>query len=481
MENLKNRNTIVFYLNGQRIEVTGADTLKPFAHYLRYFLDKPGTKIVCSEGDCGACTIMVANFRSGSLQKFQAINSCIAPVFSLDLSHVVTVEGLADEQGLSVVQKAFVANNGAQCGYCTPGFVCAMTALAEDCIIENKPITAKKARNYLTGNLCRCTGYEPILKAATSIDLKEVKSLTRYVSKESLADFVSLSNSVEISGSNFKINMPTTLAEAAEIKSADTRIIAGATDLGVLINKDKFSLVKVLNLVHISELQKVQFVDGKCKVGARVTLTQLEESLKMHSPEFAEILKIFASPQIKNNATLVGNVVNASPIADTIPALMILNTVIVTLSKMGSRRIAITDFYKGYKQLDLLPEEIVTHVEFQIPRADQIFKLFKASPRKDLDISVVTFAGLFSLDQKMITDTRIAFGGVGPVVIRMHELEKKFIGRQFTQELFTTLSHFVEKEISPLSDLRGSREYRLKLGENLVKKCYTEISTEYGL
>lgn len=481
MENLKNRNAVVFYLNGQRTEVKGADTLKPFAYYLRYSLDKPGTKTVCSEGDCGACTVMVANFRSGSLQKFQAINSCIAPVFSLDLCHVVTVEGLANDKGLSVVQKAFVSNNGAQCGYCTPGFVCAMTALTEDCVLENKPITAKKARNYLTGNLCRCTGYEPILKAATSIDLTQVKSLSRYVSAASLSEFSSLSSSVEIAGANFKLNLPTTLTEAAALKSADTRVVAGATDLGVLVNKDKMTFVNVLNLAHVSELQKVEINGNKCVIGARVTLSQLEEKLKTHCTEFAEILKIFASPQIKNNATLVGNVVNASPIADTIPALMVLNTVIFTLSKTGSRRIAITDFYKGYKQLDLLPEELVTHIEFEIPAADQIFKLFKASPRKDLDISVVTFAGVFTMNKKIIAGARIAFGGVGPIVIRMRDLESKFIGQEFSKDLFTTLSKQVEKEISPLSDLRGSREFRLKLSENLVKKCHAEISAEYGL
>lgn len=420
---------------------------------------------------------MVAAFRDSKLGRFQAINSCIAPIFSLDLCHVVTVEGLADSNGLSAVQKAFVENGGAQCGYCTPGFVCAMTALTEDCLIENKPITEKKARNYLTGNLCRCTGYEPILKAATSIDLKNVTSLGRYVTKESLSEFSSLSKSVYIKDSNFELSLPHLLSDAAKLKTPETRLVAGATDLGVLVNKDKLTFTKVLSLLHVDELQKVEFTGNICKVGARVTLTALEQSLKEKCPEFAEILKIFASPQIKNNATLVGNVVNASPIADTIPALMVLNSFVITTQ----RRIALVDFYKGYKQLDLLPTEIVSHIEFEIPAADEIFKLYKASPRKDLDISVVTFAGIFKLNKKIISSARIAFGGVGPVVIRMKQLESEFTGKEFSEELFSSLSTKVEKEITPLSDLRGSREFRLKLGQNLIKKCYQEISAEHGL
>ncbi|MFZ3231543.1 MAG: FAD binding domain-containing protein [Pseudobdellovibrio sp.] len=485
MEKTLQRSSIVFYLNGRRIEVTGQDTLKPFAYYLRYVLDMPGTKIVCSEGDCGACTLLIAPYRKNELQKFMAINSCITPVFSLDLSYVVTVEGLAESEELSTVQKCFIENNGAQCGYCTPGFVCAMTALTEDCLLEKKQITEKKARNYLTGNLCRCTGYAPIIKAAIAIDLTAVKGLNRYVSPESLVEFKSLASSVHIRNtiaeSNFELCLPKTLVDAVKLKTTDMRLVAGATDLGVLINKNKLNFLKVMSLIHVDELNSIENKNGRIKIGARVTLAELEETLKKNSEEFSEIFKIFASPQIKNTATLIGNIVNASPIADSIPALMVLNTMIFTLSSKGSRCIAMTDFYMGYKQLDLLPNEIVTHIEFELPAADEIFKLYKVSPRKDLDISVVTFAGVFKLKNKTIETARIAYGGVGPVVIRMKQLESKFVGNDFSENLFLKLSHEVEKEISPLSDLRGSREFRLKLSENLLKKCYHEISQELSL
>lgn len=481
MENSQKRSSIVFYLNGQRTEVSGADALQPFAHFLRYKLDKPGTKVVCSEGDCGACTVLVASYRGGRIQKFQSINACIAPVFSLDLSHVVTVEGLAGAEQLSAVQKCFVENGGAQCGYCTPGFVCAVTELAENCLQEKTAITEKKARNYLTGNLCRCTGYEPILKAATSISLSDVKSLNRFVTNESLNEFKKLSKSVHITGSGFELSLPVTVSEAVALKTADTRLVAGATDLGVLINKDKMTLTKALSLMHVEELQKVEMTATSCKVGARATLTDLEKALEEKCPEFSNLLHVFASPQIKNLGTIVGNVVNASPIADTIPALMVLNSFVVAQSSTGVRRIAITEFYKGYKQLDLRSDEIVTGVEFEIPAKDEVFKLYKVAPRKDLDISVVTFAGVFKLSGKKITAARIAFGGVGPVVIRMKKLEALFTGQDFSADVFEKLSHEVEKEITPLSDLRGSREFRLKLGENLLKKCFHEVSSERGL
>jgi xanthine dehydrogenase small subunit len=480
----KTRDHIVFYLNGRRIEVRGADALKPLAHLLRYQFGLPGTKVVCSEGDCGACTVLIAPFRQAEIQKFRSINACIAPAYSLDLCHVVTVEGLAIGGELSTVQQAMVDNHGGQCGYCTPGFVCAMTVLAEDCLAENKIISEKRARNYLTGNLCRCTGYEPILKAATAIELDKVISLSRYVSQASIEDFSALSSfDILIQDQNFELNMPGTLTQAVRLKkqSPELRIVGGATDLGVLLNKDKLKLVKVMSLAHVSELEQIQHSGNKIVVGATVTLATLESVLRQQCSELQGIIKVFASPQIKNAGTLVGNVVNASPIADTIPALMVLEGKVIVSSGAGARQIPITEFYKGYKQLDLAADEIVTHIEFEIPSATQVFKLYKVAPRKDLDISVVTCALLFTLKNKKIEAARLAFGGVGPTVLRLSKLEAKLIGQDFSSEVFVQLGLDVEKEIAPISDLRGTKEFRLQLAKNLLKKCYREVSAELGL
>lgn len=481
MQKTNTRNSIIFYLNGKRHEVVGQDTLKPFAYYLRYHLDLPGTKTVCSEGDCGACTVLAAAFKNNTLQNFKAINSCIAPVFSLDLHHIVTVEGLADENQISEVQKCFVENNAAQCGYCTPGFVCAVTALAEDAKNENKSITEKKARNYLTGNLCRCTGYEPILKAATALDLNKYQSLNRFVLKQSLAEFKELQQTVCIQQPDLSLYLPKTIHEALELKKNHVRVIAGATDIGVLINKDKLQLNAVMSLMHIDALSEIKKNKSVISIGATATLAELEEILKTEASEFSKIFRIFASPQIKNRATLIGNVVNASPIADSIPGLMVLNSSIVAESVHGKRKIPLTSFYKGYKTLDLKPEEIVTGLEFEIPNEQQIFKLYKVSPRKDLDISVVTFAALFEIENNQIMTSRLALGGVGPTVLRLPKLEALFANQNFTFELFKKLSPLAKNEISPLSDLRGSQEFRLQLVENLMLKFYSEVSHTHEL
>jgi xanthine dehydrogenase small subunit len=477
---MKTRHHLVLYVNERRVEVAPEQCFMTLSDFLRYERSLTGTKVVCAEGDCGACTVLVASVHALEEEKFifKSVNSCILPMLALDGCRVVTVEGLPKDGKLHPVQEAMDQNFGSQCGFCTPGFVCAMTALVEDSILNKKNITGKRAQNYLTGNLCRCTGYTPILKAATSVDLKKTEPLQKRFSEAAVvADLkAEVQIPVEISSAQLKLFIPTTLKEALRVKSAfpDLRLVAGATDIGVWINKGKARYQNVMSLQNIPELWQVQKQKDKLIIPARVTLASLQNHLTPGQAEFDGILNIFASMQIKNTGTVVGNVVNASPIADTIPFLLVNDAEIEVQSIEGTRFIPMDEFYLGYKKLNLKPTEIVTAIHLPLSSEKQLSKLYKVSLRKDLDISAVTMAARFKLKGPHIEEARLAFGGVGPVVIRLKEIETKWVGQKLEKGLLEALSENISQFVTPISDVRGTKEYRLLLCKNLLQKMADE-------
>ncbi len=488
MYSMQSRNKIVFHINQQRHEISDARVFQTLAEYLRYDLGLTGTKVVCAEGDCGACTTLLGSIhevQDGKL-RYKAVNSCILPLASLDGCHIITVEGLKKGAELHPVQKSMAENFAAQCGYCTPGFVCAMTALVEESLAQKKScITEKSARNYLTGNLCRCTGYEPILNAAQALELSQIESLSnREHSDERLLEFRSLvGQSVHIKGEGFVFFSPTTVAAASELKSQfpDLKIIAGSTDLGVVVNKGRDQYKKVMSLQHIQELRQVNRRGDSLEVGARVTLTSLQKFVEQAVPEFGNILHVFASPQIKNQATLVGNLVNGSPIGDTLPFLVMNEARLVVHGSQGKREIVLEKFYLGYKKLDLRADEFVTAVIIPIAVQKNLMRLYKVARRKDLDISAVTFAGHIEIEGRIIKKARVVFGGVGPTVARIKELENAWIGSEFNRELFERSGQKLDQLIKPLSDVRGTSDFRMQLCRNLLLKFHDEIAAERNI
>jgi xanthine dehydrogenase small subunit len=478
---MQNRNKIITTINHQRLEIESEKAFMSLASFLRNDLGLTGTKIVCSEGDCGACTVLLANEigLDGKLL-FKSVNSCILPLYLIDGAQIVTIEGLQVDRELSEIQNVMVNHHGAQCGYCTPGIICAMSGMAEKLKSENKPVTEKKIRNFLTGNLCRCTGYRPILEAGLAIDLAKTDFLKdRYHSNEWLEEIKLMKNqSILITSDNKDIFMPATLTEAREAKNnnPDLRIIAGGTDLGVLVNKGKITTIKTMALYHIKELSEISHTNEFISVGACITLSAFEDYIEKFIPELANVLRIFASPQIKNQATLVGNVVNASPIGDTIPYLMASDAIICLESIAGVREIKLSDFYLGYKKLDLFPNEIVTRIKIKRTEPCEIIKLYKTSLRKDLDISAATFAAIIKVDdQNNILQARIALGGVAATVVRLVEIENKMVGEKFSRDTFIKHAESLPLYISPLSDLRASKEYRMLVSQNFFKKFFDEV------
>src|SRR5207237_1922076 len=329
-----------------------------------YDLCATGTKVVCEEGDCGACTVLV---RRRADEDYRPINSCIQALHQLDGMSIVTVEGLRDGDQLSAVQQAMVTCHGAQCGYCTPGFVVAMTALYENA----DRVDEKQVRYGLTGNLCRCTGYEPIIKAALAVDgAQATKMRDRYPDLPEAGDAVQTD----------RFFAPSTLDEAISWKRDHPGciIVQGGTDVGVWVNKRGFSAPAVLSLSKLRELDELREEDGAIVVGANVTLAAFERFIETRIPELFAILNIFGAPQIKNAGTLIGNIANGSPIGDTLPYLIVAGAELELNG--GARRVVISDFYRGYKQFDLAADELITRV--RVPIVNDTLKLYKVSRRR---------------------------------------------------------------------------------------------------
>lgn len=477
-----------FYVNGVKQEVSGDDNFLMLANWLRRERELVGTKIVCAEGDCGACTVQQFYPGEPSAPGFQAVNSCIKLVGQMDGASIVTIEGIQAGDIPSPVQEAMKACHGSQCGYCTPGFVMAMSGVLED----KKQLNAKQAMNCLTGNLCRCTGYQPIIDAAVEAKYSDVHSLTtRYLTKEIRSDLTkSAKTSLQIIAGGKIFYAPVTLLEALTFlakhkANRGLRIINSSTDLAVQYNKGRPIPDVILSLHLIPELQKLSQTATRITVGARVTLTTLRDTLETTHPEFAGLLNVFASPQIKNTATLVGNVANASPIGDTMPFLMVADGVVHTASLKGkaimSRKIPLTEFYLGYKTLALRPGELITHVSFAAAHKNNIMKLYKVAARKDLDISAV--CGAFSIALRKskssaipeISEARIALGGVAATTIRCNATEKLMVGKPWTKATVDDAAMHLAKSIAPLDDLRGSSAYRHVLAKNMLLRFGNEL------
>ena len=475
------RKTIVFYLNGKRHEVDGKMAMMTVSDFLRYEKSLTGTKVVCAEGDCGACTVLLSRMIGGKLSPYRTMNSCISFIYSLDRCHLISVEGLKLNQELHPVQASMVQHQGAQCGYCTPGFICSLASMTEDAKLEGFPIDRKKVQNYTTGNLCRCTGYEPIIEAGCNVNLDKVTSIRNLYQDEVIEkDLNSLGlESVQIEGENSLIFLPAGLNEAVQFKAQypDTRLASGSTDLGVLSNKGKLKLTRVLGLHQIAELYEIS---DALIIGARASLNDLENASKSCFPEFSKMLHLFASPQIKNSGTLVGNLMNGSPIADTIPFLRVAEAEVVLMSTAGTRTLNINEFIlPGYKQMQVKADELL--VSIRIPKSPHRYKLYKVSTRKDLDISTVTFAARYLMDGLRVSEFSLALGGVGPSVLRMSDIEKRIQGNVLTQALLQSVATSLRTEIKPLSDVRGSSEYRHQLCHNLVLKFFDEVAAECGI
>ncbi len=475
------RDRVVFYLNGVRTEAGPEDASLMLAEYLRTRRGLTGTKIVCAEGDCGACTVLrlFPHAPGTDGQNFLPVNSCITLVAQLDGSSLVTVDALQDKGQLHETQRAMVDCHGSQCGFCTPGFVMALTGMVEEKLSRSDAtVDIKEAKNCLTGNLCRCTGYLPIIDAALSIDLSKCRPLKErfYSNAQETALAEVFGQSALVEDKTFSFFAPTTLEEALAYlaRYPDTRILGSGTDLSVVHNKRKATLSRLLGLHLIPSLYQIREDSGLVHVGARVTHAEFRHFLKTHVPEFASYLDVFASPQIKNMGTVVGNIATASPIGDTPPAFLALDAIIGVRGPTGEREIPISKFFLAYRKTALAPGELITYVKFPIPEKATDLRFYKSSNRKDLDISAVNLAVRVTWKNEArleIRDIAVAAGGVAPVPYRFFRTEELLRQRYDIEAAVKEL----QSEVTPISDLRASAGYRRVILENLFRKFFREV------
>lgn len=499
LDDAPERDHLLFAVNGALHEVRGAEAFFLLSTFLRERLRLVGTKIVCSEGDCGACTVLVGEPSSSrpatgeattARFAYRSIDSCIAFLYQLDRCHVVTVDSLAKHGLLHPVQTAMAEKFGSQCGFCTPGFVMALCELDENARLLGRAPSDGELRVGLSGNLCRCTGYVQILDAARSLGgagpaLGELHDDTAL-----LAAFAAAAgSSVRIEHEGSTIHVPATWTAALEARRRDPEatVVAGATDVGVQVNKGIRAPACVLHLrSDLPDFGAVEIEDGVLRLGAGARWADVLAATKGAAPELARILELFGAPQIRNAGTVGGNLVNASPIADSLPFLYVAEATLQIDSAEGRRRLPVADFYLGYKELDLRKEELLGAVEIPLPKADERIRLLKVSRRRDLDISTFTAALWVKLEDapdrppasKYIADARLALGGVGPTVLRLPGAEALLRGAPFALDTFRAAGARAAEEIKPISDVRGQEAYRRLLARNALVRFFYELGGE---
>ncbi len=472
---------IKFYLNGSLCEVPLDGSSMTLSDYLRYEKCLTGTKVVCAEGDCGACSIL----RYSPLLKgvdgeiFQSVNSCILPLALVHGSHILTIESLAKKDRLHEAQSKMMNCHASQCGYCTPGFAMALAGLCEEKLAKNQNgISSAEGKNAFTGNLCRCTGYDTIIKAATEVNFDKVESLKkRYHSDEIDQDLRKIcSDGLVVETDDFKFYGPGSYQEALQVikKEPEAQLIASATDLGVVHNKRKIRLKNLVSLQFVPEAYEVSQAGDEVSVGPRVTLTELRHFLKGKCDEYAKYLDIFASPQIKNNATLAGNVANASPIGDNAPALLSLDASVVLLSLSGEREVPLSEFFLDYRKTAMKAGEFIKLIKFKLPQGK--FRIFKTSIRKDLDISTVNLAVNLLLEDNKVSKALIGAGGVAATPLRLKKTEAALKGRPLDEKTIDEACEMAQSEFSPIDDVRSSGAYRRVAFGNTLKRLLGELS-----
>ena len=446
---------INFILNNETIE-TDFPTGSLLLDYVRYYKSLKGTKIGCREGDCGACTVLIGEVVNGNLS-YKQVTSCLTPLGNVAGKHVVTIEGLNMDQ-LSPVQEHMINESGTQCGFCTVGFVVSLSGFC----LANSAATYEDALAAIDGNICRCTGYKSIERAAEKI--------THDLAKKSLSNPISwlIENQFippyfgEIVDRLHKIEPP-------RIENNSGRVIAGGTDLYVqkhLELIDKNARHTALN----KELRIIRIENNTIHVGGSVTVTEFVDSheIQEYFPRLREHVKLVSSSPIRNISTFAGNFVNASPIGD-FTAFFIALDASITLSKDGSSRtIKLKNFYKGYKDLDLINGELITDIQFTAPSKTSKFNLEKVSKRIHLDIATVNSAALISVQDGIIDQIYISAGGVGPTPISLDKTTLFLTGKEITAQNIIEANEIAQQEISPIGDVRGTADYKRLLLRQLI-------------
>ena len=465
---------IRFLLDGEVIEVRDVDPTRTVLQFLREDLRRKGSKEGCAEGDCGACTVVVAELnRDSDGVSLKAINSCIQFLPTLDGKELITVESLADGDVLHPVQSAMVAAHGSQCGFCTPGFVMSLYALYE----TNQSPDRQAIDDALAGNLCRCTGYRPIIAAATQMYSEARPPATdRTVALKKIQREGSLR--VEHNGRKFLAPANADEFAAALIKNPEATILAGGTDIGLWVTKQHRELGTVIYAGRAADICDVKVNDTHIDIGAATTLTEAVPVIVQHYPGFDELFRRFASPPIRNAGTLGGNIANGSPIGDSMAALMVVDSSLTLRCGEVEREISLNDFYHDYMVNDLQPGEFVSRILIPLPTDNAYVSSQKWSKRFDQDISAICTAFRLVLDDGKATSFRMACGGLAATVRRATKTEAAITGKAWSSDTVEAACAKLAEDFSPISDMRASADIREVAVQNLLRRFFAETQSD---
>jgi xanthine dehydrogenase small subunit len=468
---------ISFLLNDKVIEITQQDADLTLLNYLREEQNLCGTKEGCASGDCGACTVVVADVNSdGNKLNYSTINSCITFLSAINGKQLITVEHLADPEKLHPVQQALVEKHGSQCGFCTPGFIMSMFALYHDTVDVNR----HSVELALSGNLCRCTGYKPIIDAALTSCNTAANDKFKQNQDATIQQLQMLAKKAQTSGIP-GLYMPRNREELASLVETfpHARLVAGSTDLALEATQMNKKLPELISLSRVDGLNDVKDTEAGLSIGAAVPFSKVEPLLFENFPELKELIWRFASRPIRNQATIGGNVANASPIGDFPPVLLALDAK-VCLDDGENRRIIPADqFFVEYRQTAMHQHEWIESIYLPKPSANTTIRAYKVSKRLEDDISAVCAVFSIAVDNGHIVDLSTGFGGVAATPVSVSLLSEKLMGRNWSDRQTMLLGRdILQSAFDPIDDVRASAEYRNQIVANLFQRFWLETSQQ---
>jgi xanthine dehydrogenase small subunit len=470
---------ISFLLNDVITQITDGNPSTTLLNYLREQQKLTGTKEGCASGDCGACTVVLAERvviegQTNQTLHYRAINSCVTFLSALQGKQLITVEHLSTGQSLHPVQQALVEHHGSQCGFCTPGFIMSMFSLYHQDIIPNR----ENVNLALSGNLCRCTGYRPIIDATLAVCAE--KQPDKFILNQNKT-IQQLANLPDRSDGITGLSLPTNRAELAQCISdkPEAQLFAGSTDLALEVTQQLKDLTGLISLSGVAELNQLEITPEGLLIGAALPFSEMQAALLTHFPELSELLWRFASAPIRNQATLGGNVANASPIGDMPPALLAMEAQIHLDNGNTRRVIPITEFFSGYRQTQLQKGEWIEAIYIPFKSDDTQLRAYKISKRHEDDISAVCAVFAIELTGKKISKLSNGFGGVAATPALVNELNSQLVGRHWPdKDTYILGKEILSKAFKPIDDVRASAVYRQKMLTNLWHRFWLETNQQ---
>ena len=465
-------NIVKFIYRNKIVEINNPDPNETILNYVRTKLKKTGTKEGCAEGGCGACTVVLGELKKNNIN-YKAINSCIAFVPSLEGKQLILVEDLISKDELHPVQKTMVNYHGSQCGFCTPGFVMSLFAMYKSYSSYKENII----KDSIQGNLCRCTGYKPIIDAAKSLNKKNKSD---HFSRDKKIIITLLKKikqrSITIYSNNKKYFAPKTVYELKKIlkQHPNSKLLSGGTDVSLIVTKERKDLDSLIYINSIDELNYIKKNNNYIEVGATTPLINFESIIKRYFPDFAQILKRYGSVQIRNVCTIAGNIATASPIGDTLPLLLSLDSQIIIKDKSKTKILPLNGFFINYRKTKLKKGQFIHSIRIPLlPK--NIFKAYKISKRIDDDISSICASFNIELKNNKIKKIKIAYGGMANIPQRAISCEKILLNSSISDNIISKAKKSLEKDFKPITDARASKKYRMEVAKNLLEKCFLEV------